>query len=41
MDFENTNEIKNAKINLFLTTIVLLAEVLQIDPADLLTKKKG
>jgi len=39
MDFGNINEIENGKINPSLTTIVLLAEALHIDPADLLTKK--
>jgi transcriptional regulator with XRE-family HTH domain len=41
MDFGNINEIENGKINPSLTTIVLLAEALQIEPADLLSKKKG
>jgi transcriptional regulator with XRE-family HTH domain len=41
MDFGNINEIENGKINPSLTTIVLLAEALQIDPADLLAKKGG
>ena len=36
MDFGNINEIENGKINPSLTTIVLLAEALQIHPSDLL-----
>ena len=42
MDFGNINEIENGKINPSLTTIVLLAEALEIDPSLLLPlKKKG
>lgn len=38
MDFGNINEIENGKINPSLTTIVLLAEALEIDPAVLFSK---
>jgi transcriptional regulator with XRE-family HTH domain len=42
MDFGNINEIENGKVNPSLTTVVILAEALEIDPADLLShKKKG
>ncbi|HET6254809.1 MAG TPA: helix-turn-helix transcriptional regulator [Puia sp.] len=41
MDFGNISEIETGKVNPSLTTIVLLAEALEIDPADLLPKKKG
>jgi transcriptional regulator with XRE-family HTH domain len=42
MDFGNINEIENGKINPSLTTIVLLAEALDVDPSELLpSKKKG
>lgn len=34
MDFGNINEIETGKINPSLTTIVLLAEALEINPAD-------
>lgn len=37
MDFGNINEIENGKINPSLTTIVLLAEALEIDPTDFFT----
>lgn len=37
MDFGNLNEIENGKINPSLTTIVLIAEALKIDPCVLLT----
>ena len=40
MDFGNINEIENGKVNPSLTTIVLLTEALEIDPADLLPSKK-
>lgn len=39
MDFGNISEIENGKINPSLTTIVLLAEALEVDPADLLPAK--
>ena len=41
MDFGNINEIETGKVNPSLTTIVLLAEALEIDPADFFFKKKG
>ena len=40
MDFGNISEIENGKINPSLTTIVLLAEALEVDPADLLPAKR-
>lgn len=40
MDFGNISEIENGKINPSLTTIVLLAEALQVNPRDLLTSSK-
>ena len=40
MDFGNISEIENGKINPSLTTIVLLAEALEVDPVDLLPSKK-
>jgi len=41
MDFGNINEIGTSKINPSLTTIVRPAEVLEIDPANFSSKKKG
>jgi transcriptional regulator with XRE-family HTH domain len=40
MDFGNINEIETGKVNPSLTTIVLLAEALEIDPSTLLPSKK-
>lgn len=40
LDFGNINEIENGKINPSLTTIVLLAEALEIDTALLLSTNK-
>lgn len=39
MDFGNINEIENGKVNPSLTTIILLAEALQIDLSELLPSK--
>jgi transcriptional regulator with XRE-family HTH domain len=39
MDFGNISEIENGKINPSLTTIVLLAEALEINPCILLAGK--
>ena len=39
MDFGNINEIENGKINPSLTTIVLLAETLDVDPCVLISGK--
>jgi transcriptional regulator with XRE-family HTH domain len=42
MDFGNISEIENGKVNPSLTSIVLLADALDLDPCELLpTKKKG
>jgi transcriptional regulator with XRE-family HTH domain len=41
MDFGNINEIENGKINPSLTTIILLAEALEVDPCELLFRKKS
>lgn len=41
MNYGNISDIENAKVNPTLTTIVLLAEALEIDPADFFTKRKG
>jgi transcriptional regulator with XRE-family HTH domain len=42
MDFGNISEIENGKVNPSLTSIVLLAEALELDPSELFpTKKKG
>lgn len=41
MDFGNINEIETGKINPTLTTIVRLAEALEIDPAGFFSRKKG
>jgi transcriptional regulator with XRE-family HTH domain len=40
MDFGNISEIETGKVNPSLTTIVLLAEALEVDPSELLPFKK-
>jgi len=40
LDFGNINEIENGKINSSLTTIVLLAEALEVSPGDLISPKR-
>lgn len=40
MDFGNISEIETGKVNPSLTTIVLLAEALEIDPVALFPSKK-
>ena len=42
MDFGNISEIENGKINPSITTVILLAEALEVDHSELLpSKKKG
>lgn len=41
MDYTNISNIENGQSNPSMTTVIFLAEALQIDPCELLTKKKG
>jgi len=39
MDFGNINEIENGKVNPSITTVIIIAEALKVNPADLFPGK--